>query len=90
MLTKEEKICVLNRAIDLLSLHLRNFMCTAIEYAASELYGFYIKATIAIPEILKYKPCVKGDVWFPAEERKRRIEILKLVILDIIAEDDEK
>lgn len=78
MLSKKDRIEILDLAIKLLIDGRNSFMCTAIEHATALLKSMDIIALREFPELLKYKPQgIIGDAWFYAEETEIRIHILK-------------
>lgn len=92
-LSKQEKINLLLRTKEIIIGGYADFICVALEAAASENEGREFessKYTIEkyVPELLKYKPkhtYLDSAVWFNISDRSTRIEIINKTIKDIEA-----
>jgi hypothetical protein len=94
-MTKEERITVIEKAIELIEKDKRVFMCDAI-FDASGIKAVtgknnFAKALIFFPEFNKYKPeypLIKDhvtSVWFPIDEagKQSRLTILNALLTEI-------
>lgn len=85
MLTNNQKIVILERAVYLIQNGIRDFMCTAIDLELCLTYGIRSKACDEIPELLKYKPpgMKEETVWFQHGNKSIRIQILNEIIKEL-------
>lgn len=85
MLTNDQKIAVLERAVYLIQNGIRDFMCIAIELELRSTYGIKSKACDEVPELLKYKPPGTNEeaMWFHHRNKSIRIQILNEIIKEL-------
>lgn len=92
-LSKQEKINLLRRTVEIIMKGESPFICVALEIAASEAEGREYESyedaiEIYVPELLKYKPqhtYFDSPAWFCIGDRNARIKIIYKTIEDIEA-----
>ncbi len=91
MLTNDQKIAVLERAVHFIQNGIRDFMCTAIDLELRSTYGISSNACDEIPELLKYKPpgIREGSVWFHSRDKSIRIQILNEIVKELKEKEDK-
>lgn len=92
-LSKQEKINLLRRTVEIIIDGHSPFICIALEVAASEAEDREYETPEGaiekyVPELLKYKPqhtYLDSPAWFNISDRSTRIEIINKTIKDIEA-----